>query len=470
MRGVLRGTPVGALLLVLAAAAQQAPPAPPYSVAARIQAPADVAFPGGSEIGSRCRAALEGFSGAAAPRRAVAREELLAALPPVGAAGWGGGPHAVHGVGDVFGVANASAVLGWLEQLHPGVRPSRYHPLDPDKRSSKTAVGVLAEESAEHLLFLFRIHAEFKVSSAPALFVMPGSFEATLRVSRDLGAVLGFDVQVPTDRTFNVLLEFGDPFAALGDQVDEAPSSPDARRLSEFKIPFMRREPREWVSETSHPDEPADGDCEWDLHEETGPSDEGGEGAGSNGSEPQRTSAEGAHGSDSSRAAESAASPGLGPTEGGGEEQSAQVESEGASAKLGLQFFPGEDADFFDDDADAAEPGSGSREFFLSLQTATQEAHYPAITLTLYNADSRANTPFSKDSTSPADWQTHVRMRAAAHAHTHPILASKLGTALYPFLDAGYSTDYYKAFREAAAVGKQLFAVVLWGALDDASC
>ena len=484
MRGALRGTPAGALLLALAAAAQHAPPPPPYSVAARIEAPADVAFPGGSEIGSRCRAALEGFGGAVAPRRAVSREDLLAALPPVGAAGWGGGSQAVHGVGDVFGVANASAVLGWLEQLHPGARPSRYHPLDPDKRNRKTAVGVLAEESAEHLLFLFRIHAEFKVSSAPALFVMPGSFEATLRVSRDLGAVLGFDVQVPTDRTFNVLLECGDPFAALGDQVDEAPSSPDARRLSEFKIPFMRREPREWVSETSQPDEPADGgDCEWDLPAETGPSDEGGEGAGGSGCEPQSASAEGAHGSDGSGTEESAAS--LGPKEGSGEERGAQVESEGASAKMGLQFFPGEDADFFDADADTAEPGAGSREFFLSLQTATQEAHYPAITLTLYNDESRANIPLpmdamagggggegqqGKESGPPADWQTHVRVRAAAHAHSHPILASKLGTALYPFLDAGYTTDYHKAFREAAAVGKQLFAVVLWGALDDASC
>ena len=476
------------LVLVTVAAAQQPPPRPGmYNIAARIEAPADISFPGGSVIGRRCRAALDdGFGGAAAPRREVSREELLAALPTVGAAGWGRGPAAVYAVGELFG-ANSSAVLRWLEQLHPGARPSRYHPLDPDVRNSKTAVGTLAEESAEHLLFLFRIHAEFKVSSSPALFVMPGCFEATLRVSRDLDAILGFDVQVPTERTFNVLLECGDPFAALGDRVDEAPSSPDARRLSEFKIPFMRREPRDWESVAGQSDTQADGDCEWGKAAESGAIDDGEEEAGGSGREPLREAAAGAR---SSRAEESAASQGVDMTEGRGEERRASaVEIQGASAKMGLQFFPGEDADFFDEGADAtAASEAGSREFFLSLQTATQEVHYPAITLSLNLGGSPAYDPLSKDvaggsrggqghaaeqqgkSEASADSRARMRAHTATHSHAHPILASKLGMALYPFLDAGYTTDYYKAYGEATAVGKPLFAVVLWGALDDASC
>ena len=482
MVGLLR------MVLVSVAAAQQPNPRPEmYNIAARIVAPADISFPGGSVIGSRCRAALDdGFGGAAAPRREVSREELLAALPTVGAAGWGRGPAAVYAVVDLFG-ANSSAVLRWLEQLHPGARPSRYHPLDPDVRNNKTAVGTLAEESAEHLLFLFRIHAEFKVSSSPALFVMPGCFEATLRVSRDLDAILGFDVQVPTERTFNVLLECGDPFAALGDRVDEAPSSPDARRLSEFKIPFMRREPRDWESVAVLPDTPADGDCELDKSAQSSSINYCKQRAGGSGGQPLREAAAGAR---SSRAEESAASQGVDMTDGRGEERRASaVEIQGASAKMGLQFFPGEDADFFDEGADAtAASEAGSREFFLSLQTATQEVHYPAITLSLNLGGSHAYDPLSKDvdggrrggqghaaeqqgkSEASADSRERMRAHAAIHSHAHPILASKLGMALYPFLDAGYTTDYYKAYGEATAVGKPLFAVVLWGALDDASC
>ena len=46
----------------------------------------------------------------------------------------------------------------------------------------------------------------------------------------------------------------------------------------------------------------------------------------------------------------------------------------------------------------------------------------------------------------------------------------KLGVSLMPFLDAGYRADYVSAFEEARGLGKPLVAVVLWGALDDASC
>ena len=235
-----------ALLCFLAGAAG----ARAYVMQAHLEPPANISFPVG-EIGAICLRALQrGFSQPAAHRRRVSREEILSVLPDM-RAGWGGAA-GDGSVGRVFSVANTSAVFGWLSQLHTGARHSRYDALDPDVRPLSTAVGLLAAQSDSELLFQFRVHAEFKVSSSPALFVMPGSFEASLHVSRDLSAVHSLEVSVPTDRTFNVLLECGDAFASLGDNVDDAPASPDSRRLSEFKLPFVRREPKtaEWEETT----------------------------------------------------------------------------------------------------------------------------------------------------------------------------------------------------------------------------
>ena len=249
-----------------------------YFLSAKIEPPQNITFPGG-EIGERCLEALLSFSKPAIPEREVAHADILAALLPSGA--WESWPD--FRVGHVFTVANESGTIELLAQLNGGARRSRYHPLDPDVRTDKTAIGILAGESAHELLFFFRIQAEFKVSSSPALFVMPGRFDATLRVSRDLKAIHSLNIHVPVDRTFNVLLECGNPFAGrcfaplpvplahqlhdmrrmlfvdLGDNIADNPSSPDARRLSEFKVPFVRREPRviselNSATESSNPD------------------------------------------------------------------------------------------------------------------------------------------------------------------------------------------------------------------------
>ena len=63
---------------------------------------------------------------------------------------------------------------------------------------------------------------------------------------------------------------------------------------------------------------------------------------------------------------------------------------------------------------------------------------------------------------SVSNWRSRTEVERRAR--------DKLGVALYPFLDVGYERDYLKAFEAARHANKVLLAVVLWGALDDASC
>ena len=427
---------------------------------AHIEAPENISFPGAT-IAAQCVAALQGFSRPAAPRRKVTRADILSILPPVreGAHGFG--------VGDVF-VANKSAILGWLSQLHPGARPSRYHPLDPAARADADAVGVLLERSARELHFLFRYHAEFKVSHAkPALFVMPGSFEVSLRVSLDLSAIHGLHVHVPSDRAFNVLMECGDPFASLGDNTGAPVTSPDARRLSQFKIPFMRREP----SEAAEPDrhcqsrEPIDAEralvddsCEDPAFGRDGSAGDSGEVEEDSDLQREDLAQEAPSGdADDQRRGRATGLLEDGPKAGvvtGG--------AIGASAKMGLQFFPGEDMDLLPEvdgepGQEREETAEGEAAFVATLQTAVQEVRYPLITLSLSRSGIGPGDAGEKEIPSTLE-SSYAEARA------------KLAVALYPFLDAGYKRDYVQAFQEAAAARKPMVAVVLWGALDDASC
>ena len=444
------------LLLGITLAAGRAEDGRVYEMTARLDTPANLTFPG--EIGELClRAVRKEFSLPAAQHRRVRHGDILSLLPDLGRAGWGDstGPGRV---GHVFPVANSSAVLGWLSQLHPGARHSRYHALDPDVRPVMTAVGILAAASDAELLFLFRVHAEFQLSSTPALFVMPGSFEATLHVSRDLQAVHIMDIRVPTERTFNVLFECGDAFASLGDNIDDSPASPDGRRLSEFRIPFVRREPKTSVEEAAI-EEAADSGLPMQEHADHDQFMQTDTAAESCIAESQQVEGE----------------RGAGGTAGG---RASQVE--GASAKLGLGFFPGEDADFLaeraqDEDGRAAENEEESRAFRLSLQTSVQEAHFPAISLSLQGLPpSGGGTVLAREVLRESG---RGEDKAARAAEAPPALAlsraesqAKLAIALYPFLDVGYTQDYAAAYLAAGAAKKPLLAVVLWGALDDASC
>ena len=344
-----------------------------YELVARIEAPPNITFPGGAQIAEQCLRALQGFSQPAVPRLKWSREDILSVLPA-----WSGGKTPSMQVGEVFTVANDSTVLAWLSQLHPGARRSRYHPLDPAVRAEKTAVGILAEESESELLFLFRIHAEFKVASTtPALFVMPGRFDAVLRVPRDFEAIHELHIYVPTDNTFNVLFECGDPFVALGDDFDAAPSSPDARRLSEFKIPFMRREPA-WVSEAGE----GIGDDAHDSgnDEEWGPGDDGScstasLGARGNEEEAATFGREVGHGDVRAGGAREAIEGGQ-----GGEAERAALHM-GASAKMGLSFYPGEDVDFVDETAEGVE--GANRGQGEAASAAHTDASMPAFVMSL---------------------------------------------------------------------------------------
>ena len=418
---------------------------------AHIEAPENISFPGAT-IAAQCVAALQGFSRPAAPRRKVTRADILSILPPVreGAHGFG--------VGDVF-VANKSAILGWLSQLHPGARPSRYHPLDPAARADADAVGVLLERSARELHFLFRYHAEFQVSHAkPALFVMPGSFEVSLRVSLDLSAIHGLHVHVPSDRAFNVLMECGDPFASLGDNTGAPVTSPDARRLSQFKIPFMRREPPEAAEPDRHCESREPIDAGRALVDDSCSAGDSGEVEEDSDLQREDLAQEPPPGdADDQRRGRATGLLQDGPKAG--------VVAEGAlgaSAKMGLQFFPGEDMDFSaevdgEQGQEREETAEGEAAFVATLQTAVQEVRYPLITLSLSRSGIGPGDAGEKEIPSTLE-SSYAGARA------------KLAVALYPFLDAGYKRDYVQAFQEAAAARKPMVAVVLWGALDDASC
>jgi hypothetical protein len=95
-------------------------------------------------------------------------------------------------------------------------------------------------------------------------------------------------------------------------------------------------------------------------------------------------------------------------------------------------------------------PGEGEQEI---IETAVQEIFFPQMRLELVNP-----RMYSGPSTKADVWITPVEAE------------KKLVVAMYPFLEVGYSTAYFEASHLAAAAGKALLTVVLWGSLDDASC
>uniref|UniRef100_A0A7S0MLY0 Uncharacterized protein n=1 Tax=Cryptomonas curvata TaxID=233186 RepID=A0A7S0MLY0_9CRYP len=95
-------------------------------------------------------------------------------------------------------------------------------------------------------------------------------------------------------------------------------------------------------------------------------------------------------------------------------------------------------------------PGEGEQEI---IQTAVQEIFFPQMRLELVDPPTYSGSSFRSDV-----WITPVEAE------------KKLAVAMYPFLEVGYSTAYFEASHLAAAAGKGLLTVVLWGALDDASC
>lgn len=89
-----------------------------------------------------------------------------------------------------------------------------------------------------------------------------------------------------------------------------------------------------------------------------------------------------------------------------------------------------------------------------------QELLFPAMSIRLTNPSSSSS--FSSSST-------------PSHHLPQPMVTidearRTLATSFYPFLSIGYATSYKEAWKSAWVQAKPLMSVVLWGALDDASC
>ena len=109
-----------------------------------------------------------------------------------------------------------------------------------------------------------------------------------------------------------------------------------------------------------------------------------------------------------------------------------QIPADVSVSMGGLQLYPGAEGE--------------------AEETAVQEILFPQMVLELVNPVRGEETSGSIVSIHPQEAQ------------------DKLAVAMYPFLEVGYAADYWEAAERAAAVSKPLLAVVLWGALDDASC
>jgi len=93
-------------------------------------------------------------------------------------------------------------------------------------------------------------------------------------------------------------------------------------------------------------------------------------------------------------------------------------------------------------------------------ETSVQELLFPAMSITLLSASSSSSS--SSFSTPP-------------HVFPEPMVTAgearrALALSFYPFLDVGYASSYKEAWSSARIQAKPLMSVVLWGALDDASC
>ena len=251
------------------------------------------------------------------------------------------------------------------------------------------------------------MHAEFKLNDDPALFLMPSRFSVELDVNKNFTLVRKFVIQLPVERVYNCLIECGNLFSSIGD--DEKPSlSPDDRRQSEYRL-ILRPSSNEY-NETAAIDSYSLDDAE----------------------QVQETFVDVAQQFD--------LEPMDKPKNFGFEELPESLDfalpeaSDIAVSMGGLQFHPGGDSEV--------------------VETAVQEILFPQMRLELVE-----EAPSQAARLSPS--LVYMDPQEAQ---------DKLAVAMYPFLHVGYSTDYLEAARVAAAAGKPLMAVVLWGALDDASC
>jgi len=421
---------------------------------ARVELPSNVSLAGA--VGAKCLGVLRGWTRPAEIRRTISHGSLIDAFTHTAS-------DRVHSwaeslaMGEVFSL-DAAPILVILSQLHPGARHARYDPLDPGVRAGNSAAGVVAELTTHHLVFEYRIHAEFQLSESPALFFMPGQLRARMRTSPDLTRVLSFRLWLPDDRVYNALLECGMPFASLGDREGEAESPDDRRWSSERLILRASRgdEGRDEAHNEGHEEGRAEGhDAGHDEgHEETlqhsadpsgvdredDPSlEEGGQ--------------ESCHPPVSED--ESSAARGTGETRAVREEG----ESEDVSVVMGqILVHPGQglgtEGENAQEDAEEDE----------SLDTAVQEIKIVTLDIKLVpdGGGTMQGTVLPLPSAGVGEFEVELEGTGWVE--------DKLAISLMPFLDAGYRADYFSAFEEAQAQGKPLVAVVLWGALDDASC
>jgi hypothetical protein len=95
-------------------------------------------------------------------------------------------------------------------------------------------------------------------------------------------------------------------------------------------------------------------------------------------------------------------------------------------------------------------------------ETSVQELLFPAMSIKLSSASSPSSSSSFSFSTQPHVFpEPVVTALEARHA---------LALSFYPFLDLGYASSYKEAWSSARIQAKPLMSVVLWGALDDASC
>ena len=115
-----------------------------YKIRALVQKPGNFTLAG--EVGARCLFNFNEWNPSYETEQDISHEELISIVPrnvPVA-------------VGEVFRAPNEELLLKLLRQLDPGVRRSRYDPLDPNARSSAIAYGILQSSSRDEFHFMFR--------------------------------------------------------------------------------------------------------------------------------------------------------------------------------------------------------------------------------------------------------------------------------------------------------------------------
>ncbi|EKX49443.1 hypothetical protein GUITHDRAFT_104972 [Guillardia theta CCMP2712] len=369
-----------------------------FTVVASLTRPEEIYLPG--RVGARCEQALVNFSRPHKERWNASLEDFLSLLPA---------KFSSLRVGEVFPVLNETAVLDrWLRKLHPGAKHARYHPLDPQVRPEAGGYGILRAISNERMEFLFRIQAEFLLQPSPPLFAMPSRLDGTLVMDSSGQKIFFFDLSLPTVRAYNLLLECGEPFAKLGNKLDAAPSSPDARRLTVNRL-ILRRDAIDKEGDRE------DGNCELlqDSNDHVA--------ARLNGEElPDDVEPPLMRMDDRDQAEIAASNDG---TPGG-------VEGGAAMAMADFQFFPGVNSE----ESPAAD---------MTLDTAVQELNFTEMRIQ-YRSE-------LYDQQVAIEWTASLPVADAQ---------DKLAVSLYPFLGAGYDQDYMQAFERAGSSRRPLLAVL----------